>query len=87
MITTTARLVRNPLNALIAMHNIAHGGMRYSFSIRDGNLSAADLNILFHELKRVEDGQTITIVGNPGALTCDVTIAEAKGWTVIKEDI
>jgi hypothetical protein len=71
-----------PIRATIAMHYIAHGGMRYSFSVADGGLDAAQLNILFYELKTVED-QTITISGNPGAATCDVTIAEAKGWTVV----
>lgn len=83
MITTTATLITYPLTATIAMHNIAHGGMQYTFSIADGGLSADQLNALFHDLKTVEDGQTITITGNPGAATCDQTIATAKGWTVI----
>lgn len=79
----TVTLLQNPIQATIALHNIAHGGMRYSFSVADGGLSAEQLNVLFFELKTVEDGQTVTITGNPGAATCDQTIATTKGWTVV----
>jgi len=83
MITTTARLVTYPLTATIAMHNIAHGGMQYTFSVADGGLTADQLNALFRDLKTVEDGQTINITDNPGEFDCDKTIAINKGWTVI----
>lgn len=70
------------IRANLAMHDIAHGGMRYTFSVAGGALTAAQLNAIFHDLKVVE-GQTITITGNPGAGDCNPTIAMAKGWTVV----
>lgn len=56
-------------------------GTAVSISYQDCNLSASALNEVFTNLATVT-GQTITITGNPGAATCDRTIATAKGWTV-----
>jgi len=44
-------------------------------------LGATALNLLFGDLPTMT-GKTIKITGNPGAATCDPTIATAKGWTV-----
>ena len=82
-ITTTATLVTYPLTATIAMHNIAHGGMRYSFSVANGGLTAEQLDGLFRDLLYVEDGQTVNITDNPGEFDCNHLIAINKGWTVI----
>ena len=59
-------------------------GISVTFSIANCNHSAAALNTLFHDLAVVDPAlnRTITITGNPGAATCDPTIATAKGWTV-----
>ncbi len=46
-------------------------------------LSAAELNQLFTNLTTVGTAQTITVTGCAGALTCDTSIATAKGWTVV----
>lgn len=46
-------------------------------------LSASALNEIFDNLDTVSSGQSITITGNPGASTCDTSIATSKGWTVI----
>lgn len=82
-VTATARLITAPMTATIAMHNIAHGGMQYTFSVANGGLSAAQINGLFADLKPVTDGQTVNITGNPGVSTCNPSIATSKGWTVI----
>ncbi len=46
-------------------------------------LDAAALNEIFTNLGTAAGAQNITITGNPGAGTCNQTIATAKGWTVI----
>jgi hypothetical protein len=57
-------------------------GMRYTHSYANGELSAAALNEIFTNLGTAAGSQTITITGNPGAATCDQSIATAKSWTV-----
>jgi hypothetical protein len=46
-------------------------------------LSATELNKIFNNLLPAT-GQTITITGTPGRLTCDISIATNKGWTVVQ---
>lgn len=60
-------------------------GIRVSFSVAGCNMNAAALNTLFGDLADLTGltAQTITITGNPGAATCDQTIATAKNWTVV----
>jgi len=53
-----------------------------SFSIANGMLEADALNEIFTNAPTVS-GQTMTVTGNPGAATCDTSIATAKGWTVV----
>ena len=50
-------------------------------SVLNCNLSATALNEFFTSQSATVGGK-ITITGNPGAATCDRTIATAKGWTV-----
>ena len=45
-------------------------------------LSAEELNRIFTRLPVAAGAYSITIWGNPGAATCDRSIATAKGWTV-----
>jgi len=45
------------------------------------SMDATALNTLFGDLETIS-GKTINITGNPGAATCDKTIATNKGWTV-----
>jgi hypothetical protein len=58
-------------------------GMRFSFSVANGKLSAAALNEVFTGLPTVT-GQTITVTGNFGINQggYNAAIATAKGWTV-----
>ena len=58
-------------------------GMRFSFTVANGQLSAVALNEIFTGLPTVT-GQTITVSGNIGITQAGYTpaIATAKGWTV-----
>jgi hypothetical protein len=61
--------------------NSQFGGYSPQVDVSNGRLSAAALNLLFSDLPTLS-GKTIKITGNPGAATCDKTIATEKGWTV-----
>ena len=57
-------------------------GLTVSVSVASLPLTAEALNVLFTSLGETQTGK-ITITGTTGAATCDKTIAEQKGWTVI----
>lgn len=58
-------------------------GARYTWDVKLAQLGAEALNTVFTNLATAASGsQTITITGNPGAATCNRSIATAKGWTV-----
>lgn len=48
-----------------------------------GRMSSDALNDMFTALGTASGSQTITVTGNPGADTCDTSIATAKGFTVV----
>jgi surface protein len=56
-----------------------------TFTVASNQLTAAELNALFGDLKDLTGvtAQTITITGNPGAGTCDQSIATNKNWIVV----
>ncbi len=58
-------------------------GVKVTHSYANCSLSATALNEIFTNLASGVTGQTITVTGNPGAATCDTSIATAKGWTVV----
>ena len=47
-------------------------------------MDANAINQLFGDLQRTNVARTINVSGNPGASTCDASIATAKGWKVTK---
>jgi Leucine-rich repeat (LRR) protein len=53
----------------------------------NNQLTAASLNTLFGTLhsNTISTGKSIRIGGNPGARTCDMSIAKNKGWRVLIE--
>lgn len=53
-----------------------------NISLQSCALSAAAINQLFTDLPTVTSARTINVKGNPGALTCDTSIATAKNWVV-----
>jgi hypothetical protein len=66
-----------------ALADIQATGFTYSVSVANTQLAAANLNSFFTNLGTASGAQTVDITNCPGAATCDRTIAEAKGWTVI----
>lgn len=66
---------------IYSLSRIQATGIKVTFSLSGCNMSATALNELFTNLATVV-GQTVTITSNPGAATCDQSIATAKGWTV-----
>lgn len=65
------------------LKRIVNLGVRVSFSVANCNLSAAALNEIYTALPIVT-GQTITVTGNPGTTGHNISIATAKGWTVVQ---
>jgi len=62
--------------------NRAVKGLRFAFSVQGCNLGATALNEMFTLLGTASGTQAVNITGNPGAATCDRSIATAKGWGV-----
>jgi hypothetical protein len=58
-------------------------GAKVTHSYVNQLLGATALNEIFTNLGTANSGASITITGNPGAATCNQSIATAKGWTVI----
>jgi len=62
----------------------------WELSLHGNQFSAASLDTVFETLhsstlynpNRTEIGKVIYIRNNPGALTCDRSIATSKGWLV-----
>jgi hypothetical protein len=57
-------------------------GTAAALSITSRNLTAEIIDDLFTQLPATTQTATIVVTGNPGAATCDTTIATAKGYTV-----
>lgn len=71
------------INNLSAMTKMAESPNAYgTLNIQDCNFSAEELDQLFTDLPPDANGSAVTVVGNPGAATCDPSIAEAKGYIV-----
>ena len=60
----------------------AYGATR-RFVISGTLMDAEALNELMANLGTAGGAQTLNIQNNPGSATCDPSIAEAKGWTVL----
>lgn len=58
-------------------------GLKVTISVANFKLSGIAMNDLFTSLGTPETTQTINVSGNPGAATCDTSIATSKNWTVI----
>jgi surface protein len=57
-------------------------GLTRGITISNNLMSATEINNFFTSLGTASGAQTIVVTGNPGAATCDVTIATSKGFTV-----
>ena len=63
--------------------NIRDAGTAIAFNIANHQLSESEINKIFTELPATTRTATINVSGNPGAATCDPSIATAKGYTVV----
>ena len=68
----------------INLESLKLNNMKVSFSVENCKLNATALNILFNSLDTVIN-KTVNIKSNPGATSCDKSIAVQKGWNVIDE--
>ena len=75
-VTTNAFIGCNGLEKLTL------NGLTVGISLANCSMGAEAINDLFTSLGTASGSQTITVTGNPGAGTCNTTIATAKGWTV-----
>lgn len=78
-ITTTTNCFIGTSN----LQSVTLTGITVGFSVANNQMSATAINNMFTALGTASGAQTVTVTGNPGASTCDTTIATAKGWTVL----
>ena len=58
-------------------------GLTIGVDVSNNNLTADAIDDFFTSLGAASGSQTIDVSGNPGAATCDTSIATGKGYTVI----
>jgi alanine-alpha-ketoisovalerate/valine-pyruvate aminotransferase len=82
---TDVALVTNTSNMFVAcssLERVTLTGLRVGFTVAGCAMSATALNAMFTSLGTASGAQTIIVTNNPGAATCDTTIATAKGFAV-----
>ncbi len=57
-------------------------GITVGFNLLNANMQDTEIDAMFTALGTASGAQTITVTGNPGAATCDTSIATTKGFTV-----
>ncbi len=72
------------LNANV-LTNLENQGTASALTLSNNSLSKAAIDQLFTVLPTTTKTATIDVSTNPGAATCDTTIATNKGYTVITE--
>jgi surface protein len=77
-VTTTT----NMFVSINSLQKFTATGLTRGITISGNLLSATEINNFFTSLGTASGAQTIVVTGNPGAATCDVTIATLKGFTV-----
>lgn len=80
---SSVSVLANTFSSTGNIETLILSGCRYAFNIANNEMSASALNALFTSLGTAVGAQTITITGNPGAPTCNTTIATSKGFTVV----
>lgn len=63
--------------------DIEDAGTTNAINFFGGNLSASTINAFFTALPATTKTATIRVVNNPGAATCNTSIATGKGYTVV----
>tara|TARA_R110000868_G_scaffold314546_2_gene575479 strand:+ start:1811 stop:2260 length:450 start_codon:yes stop_codon:yes gene_type:complete len=83
---TGCLLVNNNFTTLLNVQdliNLEDIGTAVAVDVHNGALSQSAINQFFTDLPATNNTVTINVSNNPGAATCDATIATAKGYTVI----
>lgn len=70
------------LNANV-LTNLKNNGTAVALGLSANSLSKSEIDNLFTDLPITTKTATIDVSNNPGAATCDPTIATNKGYTVI----
>jgi hypothetical protein len=65
------------------LQNLEDVGTTVALNLRSAGMSAEVIDSLFTQLPSTEKTATINVSTQPGAATCDPTIATSKGYTVI----
>ena len=72
----------NTFNACPALEEVIMPNLTRGVVLSTCSIDTAELDAFFTSLGTASGSQTITITGNPGAATCDASIATGKGFTV-----
>jgi hypothetical protein len=75
--------VTNTFISTVNLRRLVMPGLTRGVNISGNKMQAAALNEFFTSLGNANGSQTITVSLNPGAATCDITIAQLKGYNVV----
>ena len=81
-ITSTANFIY-PVSGYVILQKLILTGLTVGINLSNGKMNTDACNAFLTALGTANGTQTINLAGNPGALTCDVTIGTAKGYTII----
>ena len=81
--TTALTTTTNMFTSCISIQRTILTGLTRGVSLLNCQMSATELNSFFTALGTASGAQTITVTGNPGASTCNTSIATTKGFTVV----
>lgn len=70
-------------NSCHSLRRLLLPGLKVGFILQWTAMQSEELNALFTSLGTASGAQTIDIRNNPGSLTCDVSIAVIKGYTIL----
>lgn len=85
LIISNCTNVTGTVNAVInckSLKTLILNGLRVGIVLSGCQLSADALNDFFTSLGTAAGAQTLVVTGNPGAATCNTSIATGKGYTV-----
>jgi hypothetical protein len=77
-----------PITTLLNGHTLSalkNDGTTIALDLLSQSLSQSAINVFFTELPVTSNTASIRVAGNPGAATCDPSIATDKGYTVVTE--
>jgi surface protein len=69
-------------STVVTLQKFTATGLTRGISVANNLMSATEINNFFTSLGTASGAQTIVVTGNPGAATCNVSIATVKGFTV-----